>query len=275
MATIEGVGAHQIGAMAHGPDGWVAAGSRSSHDFAFWHSQDATRWVLGTVEGVPEGSSGWVVRAIAAGGPGWVAAGSQQRDGRIWVSTDGLAWETIALPEFDEVNFDHVAIEDGVVTVVGHPIGGEPDTSAKLDDVVALRWTSTDGRTWTPLPFQEGPVGPETHTISTNPETGERIALNSYGVWVSDDGVEWTQAVSSNGIPPYTHPSQEVVWIGDTMIGGSRDFMYESSDGGETWVRTGPTDDWPFEYGHVRRLFSFGDKVILLSLTDVWVGTVG
>lgn len=260
-----------INALAYGPDGWVAAGNNMYGGAGtFWYSEDGTEWTLGTLD-TPPARSGWGVDAITAGGPGWVAVGNLQRDGRIWVSTDGRHWDTIALPEFAEVWFHDVSVDDGLVTVVGRPNDQRDTVETPGDDVVAMRWVSEDGLTWTPLPFQEDPVGPETHTISIDPATGKHVALNKYGVWVSDDGIEWVEVASSNGIPPYTHPSQEVVWMGGTMVGGSRDFIYESSDGGATWLRTGPTD---LEYAHPRRLFSVGGKVILLSRTDIWIGTL-
>lgn len=262
-----------INSLAYGPEGWVAAGNNlGGTNGTFWYSEDATEWILGKLNSPPESSSGWFVNDIAAGGPGWVAVGGLQRDGRIWVSTDGLNWDTIALPEFAEVWFHDVSVDDGALTVIGRPQDRQRDTAATPgDDVIALRWVSEDGLSWTPLPFQDGPVGPESHTISVNPDTGEQVALNKYGVWASEDGLEWEQVASSNGIPPYTHPSQEVVWVGDTMVGASRDFIFESSDGGATWVRTGPTD---LEFGHPRRLFSFGDGVIALAWADVWVGAL-
>lgn len=262
-----------IGVLAHGSQGWVAAGSnQGGTDGTFWYSEDGTEWLLGKLNTPPASTSGWVVNSITPGGPGWVAVGGLQRDGRIWVSDDGRSWDTIALPEFAEVTFYDVLEDDGTLTVIGRPQGRQRDTvAAPADGVVALRWISQDGLTWTPLPFQAEPVGPETHTISVNPETGQQAALNQYGVWVSDDGSEWTEVASSSGIPPYTHPSQEVVWIGDTMIGGTKWYIYESSDGGATWARTGPTD---LEFGHPRRLFTIGDNVIALALTDIWIGTL-
>lgn len=236
-----------------------------------WRSTDvATSWE--TVDPEQFDERGYQsIADMAPGGPGWIAVGHSERDGRIWVSSDGLEWQTIALEEFAEVQFHDVSVIDGVITVTGRP-AYSADVSIPSDlDVVALRWTSTDGLTWDPIPLQATAVGPETHTISVNPATGEAVATNIYGVWTSPDGVTWTRVFEGTGFPPYDHPVDGVVWIGDAMVGFTWRAVgfFESTDGGATWVRTDPDGTGRAQ----AKQLMVSDGAVIGVAGTVWVGS--
>ena len=278
--TVEGsveiaVGLLDVNHLAAGPLGFVATTSGGSYVWdqgarglaAVYVSEDGLTWTQSEIR-EPDAWDTLNIDDITPGGPGWVAVGHIGiGDGRIWVSEDGLSWETIVLPGFDGVTFTEVSEHDDQLTAYG--TRGDPLD----DDSTPLSWVSEDGLIWEAQFLQNQEINPATHSIAINPETGQRIALNPQGVWASDDGISWRQVASDNGTPPYTHPTHGAVWLGDTLLGVHRyiDWIFESTDGGTTWVRSHPfTHPDVQQYPH--RLYVHDDKVIA-TLGGIWIGT--
>jgi hypothetical protein len=91
---------------------------------------------------------------------------------------------------------------------------------------------------------------------------------------MSDDGINWREVTRDDGVPPYTHPTHDAVWLGDVIIGAHQyvDALFESSDGGATWVRTHPFSHQEEIGPH--HLFVHDDLVIATG-GGLWIGTLG
>jgi hypothetical protein len=128
--------------IAEGGPGLVAVGWRRNPepDLAVWTSADAgATWELAPD---PEGLEGFEATDVVGGADGTlVMVGSSLGGdgGRIWTSTDGVAW-TLVLDDMDGAYARSViAVEDGFVAV-----GGGADAAARA-------WWSADGASWNPL----------------------------------------------------------------------------------------------------------------------------
>ena len=264
------------GQVVGGPQGFLVTYSGGYFVFedgarglaAVFVSQDGVTWTQSEIR-EPEEWDSLYIEAAVAGGPGWVAVGHiGGSEGRIWVSEDGLTWDSIVLPEFDGVTLNYVSESNGTLTVAGTA----GDRFARGAD--ARSWTSQDGRTWEPAPRTNQPVHPATHSIAVNPTTGHHVAMSVHGVWTSTNGIEWQLTATDNGTPPYTHPTEGAVWIGDTVIGVQRyqDWIYESSDGGITWFRSHPVSHPENESIGPHRFFVHND-VVLATVGGLWIGT--
>ena len=276
LDSVEIVLEQPDGHVVGGPLGFLVINSDGYYVFAdgarglaaVFVSEDGVTWTQSEIREPDEWDS-LIVEAATAGGPGWVAVGHiGRRDGRIWVSADGLTWESTALPEFEGVTLNYVSENNGLLTVAGTA----GDRIARDADVRS--WVSEDGLTWQPEQIQDQPVHPATHSIAVNPITGRHVAMSIHGVWTSDDGVEWQLTATDNGTPPYTHPTEGAVWIGDTVMGIQRnvDWIYESRDGGVTWNRSHPFSHEQNNGIGPHRLYVYEDTVIA-TVGGLWVGT--
>ncbi len=228
-------------------------------DAVGWASDDGVIWV--TTEFVGSGTR--AARDVVAGGPGFVAVGHSDYLGRIWISKDGSAWTSVDDELFYGVDFERIHIVgDELVAIGTHAEGASREATS-------LRWVSGDGLTWTPQP-QQAEIGLVTHEIITNSEDGSMLAFGIYGVWRSeDDGKTWTELFSSSGIPPYTHPSSDPVWLGDLVFGLNHGFVFVSSDGGTTWNRS--MEGGPERNAHA--LVAAEDAILVLG-GQLWIGRI-
>lgn len=275
LDSVEIVLERPAGQVVGGPLGFLVTHSGGYYVFAdgarglaaVFVSEDGVTWTQSEIREPDEWDS-LNVEAVIAGGPGWVAVGETGGDGRIWVSEDGLEWETIALPEFKGVTLNYVSEANGLLTVAGTA------GNRFARDADARSWISEDGLTWQPEQVQDQPVHPATHSIAVNPITGQHVAMNVHGVWTSDDGIKWQLTATDNGTPPYTHPTEGAVWIGDTVLGVQRyqDWIYESRDGGLTWIRSHPFSHEENNGIGPHRLYIKEDFVIA-TIGGLWVGT--
>jgi hypothetical protein len=90
-------------AIVGGPDGWVAVGNfHSVPGGAIWASDDGDTWgIVMRVDGGPPGLAMADV-AMTPDGPiavGSVTAADGSFDGAVWKSTDGRAWERVAVDD--------------------------------------------------------------------------------------------------------------------------------------------------------------------------------
>jgi hypothetical protein len=116
-----------------------------------WTSTNLVDWTRGsTLPGTRTVSD-----PVLAGGPlGWIVTGSyegRERTDMMFWSGDGLAWEEVsgAIGPVSDVLVD----DTGYVAVGSLYIG----TGCAVDpaQIQGLTWTSTDGRTWTPMPLED------------------------------------------------------------------------------------------------------------------------
>ena len=125
--------------IAEGGPGLVAVGWRRNPepDLAVWTSADAgATWELAPD---PDGFEGFEATDVVAGGDGtlvMVGSSFTGEGGRIWTSTDGLAW-TLVLEEMDGAYARSVVSTDSGFVAVG----GGADSAARA-------WLSADGSSW-------------------------------------------------------------------------------------------------------------------------------
>ena len=245
--------------VAFGDDRFVAGGALGS-DAAIWISSNGEDW--SRIEspsfeefGIQE------IRDITSGGPGWIAVGRSELVGRIWISDDGETWQSIKNPGFDGISFHSVTQEGDQLVALAYP-NARPER-----EIVSLTWVSTNGTYWEPMP-QTQEIGPETHHISVNPVDGSLLALGDYGVWRSTDGgATWVELVASSGLPPYSHPTHDAVWLGERIVAVHAAVgLFTSIDGGVTWSRVEGID-----FGWIDELISLDGYVIALG-GELWIG---
>jgi hypothetical protein len=122
---------------------------------AVWTSTDGQKWQLQTLP-VPAATRTMSHRLVAVthGGPGLVAVGLA-RDGErslpiVWTSPDGRTWQPGGTPKLQgstSLSLDSV-VSTGSTLVA---FGKSGPAAGSTGDLAA--WTSTDARTWRPLPI--------------------------------------------------------------------------------------------------------------------------
>jgi hypothetical protein len=128
--------------IAEGGPGLVAVGWRRNPDpdLAVWTSADAgVTWELAPD---PEGFAGLEATDVAAlpdGSLAMVGSAFDGSGGRIWHSTDGVAWD-LAVEDLAGAHARSLAVTPAGLVAVG---GGA--------DMIARAWFSADGLTWAPL----------------------------------------------------------------------------------------------------------------------------
>jgi len=241
-------------------DGRFIAGGALGSDAAIWTSPDGEDWTR--IESTSFEESGLQeIRDITPGGPGWIAVGRSELVGKIWVSENGETWQSIENPGFDGISF-HSVTQEGEQLVALAAANARPDK-----EVVSLTWVSTNGIDWEPT-AQTTEIGPETHHISVNPVDASLLSLDDYGVWRStDDGATWVELVASSGIPPYSHPTHDAVWLDERIVAVHAQVgLFTSIDGGVTWSRVEGID-----FGWIGELISLDGHVIALG-GELWIG---
>jgi hypothetical protein len=159
----------------------------------------ATAWQRVPHESVFE--EAWI-NAVMVGGPGVVAAGGHGPyalgwpiDAAVWVSSDGVVWDSIDEPSFtgnapDAGESWGARIADLATGSLGLAGGGHFGT-------VAAIWTSQDGINWSRV-LDDDLLGDESSGILGITAGGPGwVAVGSVdsdgGVWFSEDGLDWIQ----------------------------------------------------------------------------------
>lgn len=134
-----------VGAIAHGPSGWLAAGGVNdggSERIFFWGSPDGLSWSrLGMLSGVDEG---WVEQLRGSETAYLLQTQSGRGTTTLWVSADGLTWNESPgpTPFYGGTSYRRIASVAG-----GFYMWGDGAHTA----------FSTDGQTW--LSADAGPDG--------------------------------------------------------------------------------------------------------------------
>jgi hypothetical protein len=140
------------------------------------------------------------IRDVVLLGGRLIAVGSDPAGGVIWTSTDGLAWDRITSPQFDDAPLLRVVAGPGTVLAMAD------SGSARV-----LLWTSPDGRSWTEVrthAFQpkRGLIA-NVLGLAYGPRGFLALGLRSYGdsetptppeaAWTSADGRIWREQTFS------------------------------------------------------------------------------
>lgn len=161
-------------------------------------------WSRAVVESAENASIASVAAAngylIAVGERTTVASQDEYpSDAAVWLSTDGVTWESIEDPSFKGLNgedTDGLGLYDrsqAMVSVAAGPLGV---IAVGRDEASGAIWISPDGRSWTQIADDR---------LAAKPMPLQRVAAGGPGwvavgddgqgngwVWLSDDGVEWT-----------------------------------------------------------------------------------
>ena len=181
------------------------------------------------------------MQSVALTEGGYVAVGNDywNADAAIWRSSDGVAWERVAIDdavfggEGSQWGMDVAARGDVVVAV------GSSEPPGSFSSVTPVAWTSTDaGETWQRIEL-EGTGGAWAVTA-----TDDRFVAGGDGIWTSTDGVDW-RPVADNagafGIVSIAHSERGFVAVGNS---DNQAAVWTSQDG-EVWQRV-PHDDGLF-----------------------------
>lgn len=130
-----------------------------------------------------------------------------------FASDDGLEWESMKVPELDEViliNSEPFAARDGVLVASG--------LSHAPDRLVTRLFRSTDGLSWTEITPDKPSLGaPGIAATDLGWIAGAEIEGSSSGtVYFSADGYEWTEIRVEND--PFPVGDIHMTMAGDTLI---------------------------------------------------------
>jgi len=232
-----------LAGVAHGPDGWLAVGSRipvilTSADSMSWRTAGRVTLDLGGVSS-----------ALSAAGPaGYVVIGKLvERGGAcaadIWWSPDLAAWA-----HAHDVN-DTTGSSD-VLAVAAGPHGF---VSVGLHDGRPAVWTTANGRAWTTvvLPVPPSAPGAALQLVAVNGSRvaalGEettargRVAVRPFAEFSADGGASWHLVPLSSPAPGTTVTALTAVAHGFAAVGrsgpGGRAIVVWASADGARWVR--------------------------------------
>jgi hypothetical protein len=233
-----------LASVTHGPDGWLAVGSRipvilTSADSMSWRSAGQVTRDLGGVSS-----------AISAAGPaGYVVVGKLVARGGacaadIWWSPDLAAWA-----HAHDVN-DTTGSSD-VLAVAAGPHGF---VSVGLHNDKPAVWTTTSGRAWTTivLPMPSGAPGAALQQVAINGSRvvalGEestangKVAVRPFAEFSADDGASWRLVPLSfpgagTTVTAVTAVSRGFVAAGRYAGPGRRAIVVWASADGAHWVR--------------------------------------
>lgn len=183
--------AGEMAAVAGGPAGYVALGSdiETTDANVVWTSIDGRDWsapqtadAFGLQPSVSD-----VIRRPEM----YLAFGARDEQAALWVSADGMAWDTA--PDFP-------ALPGGVITAAADSLSRTVVVGADYaaDEPLAFAWSSTDGVNW--LPATVGPEPPSGEMLAVLPVGDGFICVGEEGggerggqaaVWASRDGLSW------------------------------------------------------------------------------------
>jgi hypothetical protein len=200
---------------------------------------------------VPKGKKGQEIGGVIAGGPGFIAVGGGSNDGMdqeaiIWVSDDGLRWQSV--PLFGDAAKGR--IKDIAATPVGYIAVGNDYVKGRENPAQALVWRSDDGLVWERVPEQDGFAGSIMTDVSATPDGAVAVGCRSDlqcmagAVWHTSDGETWElgaelpmalpMSVAQNGVTTVTGGVDEVI-----DYGHDRAVLATSADGSE-WALSDP-----------------------------------
>lgn len=128
LAAVDGEGQAcsylSLGALAHGPAGFVAVGDCGPYGTA-WISPDGFTWSQIPYDDAAFGEPAWLT-SIAASERGYVAGGNSGPDGEVraptvWTSPDGVGWTRVVLEVsvIEDAGVLGVAISENTFAAVG------------------------------------------------------------------------------------------------------------------------------------------------------------
>ena len=152
------------------------------------------------------GEGGAAMSSITAGGPGFVAVGTTGdgvgegwgvRNAAVWTSPDGITWTRVPHdPEVfggdgDQEMVSVAAAGPGLVAV------GYRFDEPELPGAFASIWTSPDGHSWSPVPYDPryftGERGNMSDVVAGGPGVVAVGSDGSAAVWTSGDGLVWSR----------------------------------------------------------------------------------
>ncbi len=192
---------------------WVSADAQPT-DAAVWVSPDGRSWtridgesgVFGDATSSADEPSNQAITDLAGGSLGVVAVGTDGlasgKDGAVWVSSDGRAWERVLDEdvfggEGDQIMHSVVQVA-GQVVVVGESGG------------YASAWVSSDGRQWDRAEVNDASIEAGVEPSVMNDVAATRFGLVAVGssgldigpaVWLSADGATWDRLLDSMAGP--------------------------------------------------------------------------
>ena len=191
-----GADRQQMASVTAAGPGVVAVGHDEGRAVV-WVSEDGITWIRAPID--PSMSDQWSMNSVTAGGPGVVAVGHDGDFGRgdagVWTSEDGITWTRAPLPAVSgEWSMNSVTAGGPGLVAVGSSYEYEENRTG------APVWISSDGITWTRIPYDDAALGGDTGpTIATVTAGGPGLVAlgldwsNSAAVWTSVDGITWTR----------------------------------------------------------------------------------
>jgi hypothetical protein len=166
-------------------------------------------------------SEAFEVTSVTAASAGFVAVGFKQmpdegffgrRQGIVWRSPDGRAWEAAVDPIFQFVTLEEVATLGDSVFVFGSLETCDLNSAEECIEPVDAGWgiwRSRDGGAWERLPTPESMLAGTMDGVTTG--NGQIVAFGWTGdesqsaiVWQSADGITWTETTDVVGMDPIT-----------------------------------------------------------------------
>lgn len=158
------------------------------------------------------------VSSVTGTPTGFVAVGYQpmpgegyygRRQGVVWRSTDGIAWERLLPVEFELASLDHVVRLGDQLYAFGVVSACEFNVDDECTDIPEAGWTvwtSSDGAVWSKLPQSpsmraeliDGVIPGESMLVVHGSAGDELEAV----VWLSADGVTWEETRELAGLDP-------------------------------------------------------------------------
>jgi hypothetical protein len=233
--------------LAGGPTGMVAVGSEGAGPAA-WRSDDGRTWErLPAAGGLAQRSA--EMTTVVAAAAGYVAGGSNTSPAgaaaTLWRSTDGHAWEKVALAEPDGARVEGLAVRDRTVVAVG-------TRGTRSEPAGAIAWLSADdGRTWRRAPDSEDLALGQMHAVTASTHGFVAVGTDLVGqraiAWRSVDGLAWTASPEAESMRNYglQIEMRDAAWIGDRYLAAGHllfgtqypsAVIWSSTDGVE-WTR--------------------------------------